>query len=269
MKKKEKEQNIEIKDNNTETKKEIWCGLDVSTKTIGCSIIINDDSEYGQLVTMTHVSPKVSKRITKDKDKALFLKVEIFREQFLKKYKYLGINKVVIEEPLVSSNNSLSTAILLKFNGMLSLAVYEEWGVIPTYISSYDARKYSFPELMAIRKYDKEGNVYPKTKILSNIKKSNLVLFGTYPWDLEKKTLLQQKVAEIFPQIEWLYDKDNNLKKENFDSSDAYIALLGQLNKERNGELNPKITNIKDTKKKCTYTIEYWDKKIETETYYV
>lgn len=263
VKQQKKVENIEIKD-----KKEIWCGLDVSTSTIGCSIIINDGSEYGQLVTMTHVSPKVSKRITKDKDKALFYKVEIFREQFLKKYKHLGINKVVIEEPLINSNNSITCSTLLRFNGMLSYCIYCEWGVIPTYISSYDARKYSFPELMSIRKYDKEGNVYPKTKILSNIKKSNLVLFGNFAWDLDKKALLQEKVSEIFPQIEWLYDKEGKLKKENFDGSDSLIALLGQLNKERYGELNPQITNIKDTKKKCTYAIEYWDKKIETETYY-
>lgn len=263
MKKKEEQNIVEIKD-----KKDIWCGLDISTSTIGCSIIINDGSEYGQLVTMTHVKPKVSKKITKDKDKALFYKVEIFREQFLKKYKGLGITRVIIEEPLINSNNSVTCSTLLRFNGMLSYCIFQEWGIIPDYISSYDARKYSFPELMSIRKYNKEGNIYPKTKILSNIKKSNLVLFGNFAWDIIKKEILRQKVAEIFPQIEWLYDKKGELLNENHDSSDAYIALLGQLNRERNGELNPKITNIKDTKKKCTYTIEYWNKKIESETYY-
>lgn len=248
-----KEKNME------ENKKNIWCGLDVSTTTIGCSIIINDESNYGQLVTMTHVKPKVSKKITKDKDEALYIKVEIFREQFLKKYKYLGINKVIIEEPLINSTNAITCAVLCKFNGMISLAVYEEWGVRPIYISSYDARKYSFPDLMSIRKYDKDGNEYSLEKITNALKKNKLVLFGGYSWDIDKKTVMQQKVAEIFPNIKWIYNKNNELTKENYDATDSYVCLLGQMNKEKYGELNLEIIKYEINNNIITYQTQFWN----------
>jgi hypothetical protein len=50
---------------------------------------------------------------------------------------------VVIEEPLLQSNNVNTVATLLRFNGMISKSVFDTLGV-PDFISSYDARKYSF-----------------------------------------------------------------------------------------------------------------------------
>jgi len=38
---------------------------------------------------------------------------------------------------------------------------------------------------------------------------------------------LWELVAKKEPQISWLYTKNNTLKKENFDMSDAYVAGLG------------------------------------------
>jgi hypothetical protein len=68
-------------------------------------------------------------------------------EEFIEKYKDIGIDHVIIEEPLISSNNSITVSTLLRFNGMISDCIYNVLGIVPDYISSYDARKYSFPDL--------------------------------------------------------------------------------------------------------------------------
>jgi hypothetical protein len=47
---------------------------------------------------------------------------------------------VVIEEPLLQSNNVNTVATLLRFNGMISKSVFDTLGVVPDFISSYDAR---------------------------------------------------------------------------------------------------------------------------------
>ena len=60
---------------------EIILGLDVSTTTIGICLMLNDGSEHGKIIELTHVSPKVSSKI--DKTEALFLKAEIFKNEFL------------------------------------------------------------------------------------------------------------------------------------------------------------------------------------------
>lgn len=241
-----------------ENTKEIILGLDVSTTTIGICLMLNDGSEHGKIIELTHVSPKVSSKT--DKVEALFIKTEIFRNEFLKKYKDFGITKVIIEEPLLKSNNINTAGTLLRFNGMISLAVYEELGVKAEYISSYDARKYSFPEFMSIRKFGKDGKPYENKKIINSIKKNNFVLFGAFPWDIDKKTLMQGKVSEIFPDIQWLYDKKGDLKKENFDASDSYIAVLGYINKKKYGEIEMTTTNVKVVNDVVEYDLHYWDK---------
>ena len=239
-------------------KEEIILGLDISTKTIGVCLLLDDGSDNGKIIALTHVSPKIPKNT--DDVESLFIKTEIFRNEFLKKYKEIGITKVVIEEPLVRSNNANTVSTLLRFNGMISLAVYEELGVKATYISSYDARKYSFPEFLEIRKYGKNGEAYPKKKVVKAVKDGNLVLFGGFPWDIDKKTLLQGKVSELFPDIEWILDKKGELKKENFDASDAYVATLGFMHKAKYGELETKVSNVEEEEHKIHYTVHYWDR---------
>jgi hypothetical protein len=84
----------------------------------------------------------------------LFRKVEIFEKFFLTNCVGFNITTVVIEEPLLQSNVN-TVATLLRFNGMISKSVFDTLGVVPDFISSYDARKYSFPELMSVRKFKK------------------------------------------------------------------------------------------------------------------
>ena len=248
--------------------RKIILGLDVSTACIGVTLLLDDGSDYGKIIELTHISPKVSSKIKGIEQ--LFIKKHIF-EDFIKKFKDIGIDEAVIEEPLLRSNNINTCGTLLRFNGMISDCIYNILGVVPEYISSYDARKYSFPELMAIRKYGKDGKQYEYRKIFNEIKDSKLVLFGSYSWEVDKKTVMQNKVSEIFPEIEWVYDKKGELKKENFDASDSYVACLGYLNYKKYGEIEFKTSSINVKKENeqsvIEYDVEYWGKKVHRTTY--
>lgn len=201
-------------------------GLDVSTSCIGISLI-EDKGTYGKLELLHHVTPIVKPKPA-SKMQELFEKARIFEEDFLNKYADVGITKVIIEEPLLRSNNVNTVATLLRFNGMISRAVYDTLGIVPEYISSYDARCYGFPELMAIRTINKKGEPYTEKEIA----KKNPVLFGAYDDSVDKKTVVWELVADMEPQITWIYDKKGKLKKENFDMTDAYCAVLGHMKKE-------------------------------------
>ena len=250
--------------------KEIYLGLDISTKTIGVCLLADDGSENGKILELTHITPKVSKGVTGIEE--LFIKKNIFKD-YLQKYVGIGIDHVVIEEPLLMSNNAVTVSVLLRFNGMISDTIYTMLGIVPNYISSYDARKYAFPELMSIRKYAKDELQYPYGKVLDSILHSRLVLFGGYPWTIDKKVVVQGIISDRFPDIEWVYGKNGELKKENFDASDAYVAVYGYLNKKKNGELKFKIENVKEKQRKGTrektieYDVKYWDKTEHKITY--
>lgn len=197
-------------------------GLDVSTTCIGISLF-EDKGTHGKLELLHHVTPIVKPKPT-SKMQELFEKARIFEEEFLNKYADVGITKVIIEEPLLRSNNVNTVATLLRFNGMISRAIYETLNVIPEYISSYDARCYGFPELMAIRTINRKGEPYTEKEIA----KKNPVLFGDYSDDIDKKSIIWELVADMEPQITWLYDKKGKLKKENYDMSDSLVCVIGK-----------------------------------------
>lgn len=88
-------------------------------------------------------------------------------------------------------------------------------GIVPEYISTYNSRKFAFPNL--VQKNDK----------------NKMVLFGGLPKDIDKKMIVWEQVAQIEPQITWLYTRNNTLKKENFDQTDAYCAVLGYMKMEK------------------------------------
>lgn len=244
-------------------KKRIILGLDVSTSTIGVAVVWDDGSENGKIIELTHVAPKVK---GKDGIEALFMKKQIFQDEFLNKWKDCGITDVVIEEPLMRSNNLNTCATLMRFNSMIADSAYTTFnGVVPKFISSYHARLFAFPELYNVRKFKRDGGIYEKSKILSALNKSQFALFGSYPWDLDKKVILQQKVAELFPEIQWLYNKKNELKQENYDSVDAYVCVKGLLNMEKhhneNNNIEVTVSNIEEDKNSISYDVEYWGRK--------
>ena len=250
--------------------KRIILGLDISTQTIGICLLMDDDSKHGKIIELTHINPKVSSKITGIE--RLFLKKKIF-EDFISKYKDFGIDDVIIEEPLMRSNNINTVSTLLRFNGMISDCIYNILGIVPQYISSYEAREYSFPELMSIRKYGKDEKQYPFKKIYNEIKDCKLVLFGAYPWTIDKKTVIQGKVSEIFPDIQWIYNKDGELKKENFDAADSYVCVLAWMNKNKYGKLEFETEIIGESNDgngtmEINYNVKYWDV-IEKRTTYI
>ena len=230
-------------DENEKTR--IILGIDISTTCLGVSLA-KYDGENIEVLKISHVKPKISKKIKGTE--ALFLKAKQFKEEFIEKYKNFGLTDIIIEEPLPNSQNNNTVTTLLRFNGMISQSIYEATGIVPKYITSYDARKYGFPELMAVRKYDKKGNMYDIKKYEKALKNEELVLFGNFPWDIEKKHVLLSKINELFEGIEWEYNKKGELKTENFDASDSLVCILGYINKEKYENTLPRIINYNKEK---------------------
>lgn len=252
-------------------KQRMYLGLDVSTKCIGVCIVIDDGTQYGNIIELTHISPKDQKGVSPIE--SLFIKKKIFEKFIKEKFLNYGITDVVIEEPLLRSNNVNTVATLLRFNGMISDSVYNLLGIVPQYISSHNAREYAFPELMAVRKYNKNEAQYKYSTIYKSIKNAHLVLFGGYPWAIDKKTVVQEKVAEIFPSIEWLYKKNGELRKENYDACDAYVAVLGFMHFSKYGEPQYVTEITEETEDNnhnaiIKYNVKYWDT-IEPRTTYI
>ncbi len=182
-------------------------GLDVSTKTIGWALF---DMSSRDLLELTHISPR-PKPVPDNKMEELFTKSTTFRKK-LEEYKGLGIVKCIIEEPLLNSNNAYTIGTLLRYNTLICKEVYDVLGIVPEYVSTYESRKRAFPELV------------------QKNEKGKFVLFGGYPKDCDKKQIVWELVAKREPQIQWLYTKNNTLKKENFDMSDSYTVVLSYLN---------------------------------------
>jgi len=185
-------------------------GLDVSTKTIGIALF---DTPTQQLLELTHVSP-LPKPKPEDKIEELILKSGIFKQKLLE-YQDLGITKVIIEEPLLNSNNIYTVSTLMRYNTLICKEVYDVLGIVPEFITTYNARKAAFPEL--VQKNDK----------------GKFVLFGGFPKTVDKKEIIWEHVAKREPQITWLYTRNNTLKKECFDMTDSYTCVLGYMKSKK------------------------------------
>ncbi len=183
-------------------------GLDISTKTIGWALF---DYASKDLLELTHFSPKL-KPLPECKTEQLLLKSDLFRET-VEKYKGMGITKVIIEEPLINSNNIFTVSILMRYNAFIMKTIHDVLGVIPELISTYNSRKFAFPDLFVENKKGKK------------------VLFGAYDKGCDKKQIIWQKVSDQQPHIEWSLTRNNTLKKENFDMTDAYTCVLGYMKK--------------------------------------
>ena len=185
-------------------------GLDVSTKTIGWALF---DMRTQELLELTHVSPR-PKITSENKIEELLLKADVFKSK-LEEYKNLGITKVIIEEPLLNSNNIYTVQTLLRYNSFVTKNIYDVLGLVPEFISTYNSRKFAFPQLLQLND------------------KGKMVLFGGLSKDIDKKQIIWDLVAKREPQITWQYTMNNTLKKENFDQTDAYCAVLGHMNSEK------------------------------------
>ena len=185
-------------------------GLDISTKTIGWALF---DMQSKDLLELTHFSPKVKPK-AESKIAEMMAKVNQFKNKLMD-YKKVGITKVVIEEPLISSNNVRTVAILIRYNSFITRVIYDVLDILPEFISTYDSRKFAFPTLF------------------TENKKGKKVLFGSYDKGCDKKHIIWQKVSDKESHLTWVYTRNNTLKKENYDMCDAYTCVLGQMNKTK------------------------------------
>jgi len=182
-------------------------GLDISTKCTGFALFTINGST---LLELTHFSPKI-KPEPENKIEVLIKKADAF-EKHLMKYKDVGITKVIIEEPLLNSNNIYTVQTLLRYNTMIMKLCYDILGIVPNFISTYNARRFAFPDLVG-----------------DNGKGKN-VLFGGYPKEIDKKHIIWEHVNAVCPNVEWLYDKKGMLKKECYDMADAVTCVIGYIN---------------------------------------
>jgi|TARA_B100000700_G_C15019639_1_gene845036 hypothetical protein len=185
-------------------------GLDISTKTIGWALF---DYVKGDLLELTHFSPKL-KPTPENKIEALLVKANAFKEK-MQDYNNISINKVIIEEPLLNSNNIYTVGTLLRYNSFIMKIIYEQLGIVPDLISTYNARKFAFPNLY---KENKQGRK---------------VLFGGYAKGCDKKHIIWQQVSDLEPHLTWNYTRNNTLKKENYDMCDAYTCVLGHMKQNK------------------------------------
>jgi hypothetical protein len=195
--------NIDVKFKN----KPKILGLDISTKTIGFALF---DISGSNLLELTHFSPKIKPQ-PEEKIEELIKKSDAFKKH-LEGYKNMGITKIIIEEPLLQSNNIYTIGTLLRYNTLILKCCYDVLGVLPTFISTYNSRKYAFPDLVGPN--DKNRNV----------------LFGGYPKDIDKKHVIWEHVNAVCPEVNWLYGKTGSLKKENYDMADAATCVIGYIN---------------------------------------
>ena len=117
-----------------------------------------------------------------------------------------------MKEPLLNSNNIYTVGTLIRYNSMILKSCYEVFGVVPTFISTYNPRKFAFPDLFC------------------DNGKGKRVLFGGFPRDTDKKVVIWEHVNAVCPEVNWMYDKNGKLKKENFDISDAITCIIGYIN---------------------------------------
>ena len=183
-------------------------GLDISTKTIGWALF---DFQTKELLELTHFSPKI-KPTPDTKLEEMMAKVNQFKDKIID-YRNVGITKVIIEEPLIGSNNIRTVATLMRYNSFITRVIYDVLDLLPEFITTYDSRRYAFPSLYTENKAGKK------------------VLFGSYEKGCDKKHIIWEKVSSKESHLGWMYTRNNTLKKENYDMCDAYTCVLGHMNK--------------------------------------
>ena len=190
--------------------KEYCLGLDISTKTIGVTLM----DITGKLIDISHISlPATSK---KNGVITIYDRADYFKKA-IEYYKNFNIKYIFVEEPLKNGPNINTTILLAKFNGIVSQAMYEMFKVTPEHITVYDARFIFFPEFVRTDTKKKKNGIVETKEVLS------------FPKDADKKKLVYDKVSWLEPQVNWCYSKYLNLKTENFDRADSYVVAKAGL----------------------------------------
>lgn len=186
----------------------------MSTTNLGCALW----DENGHLVEVRHLVLKTNKDIPEE---IRYLdKAKLFKEYVLKFKKEVEeqyactIENIFVEAPLQNTPvNIETTAKLLAFNGIVCYILDEVFGKPPYLIPIYLSRKLFFPEHVT------------RKKVKGEIKETL-----SLPKDIDKKHYIWEKVARLYPQIEWHYKKDGkSIKETSYDISDSIVVGLAGL----------------------------------------
>jgi len=188
--------------------------LDISTTNVGMALWY----ESGDLVELKHLELKVDRSIPEEE--RYLHKAELFKEYVINYKKRIkenydaDIENIFVEAPLSNTPvNINTTAKLLSFNGIACYILNEVFDKPPYLITVYQSRKLFCPELVKITK-KRNGQI-----------KETL----SFPKGVDKKEYIWNKVAELEPQIEWFYTRNNTLKGQSYDMSDAYAVGVAGL----------------------------------------
>lgn len=257
-----------MEENKTIQTPSIILGLDISTACIGVSIILDKQDEEPEILEINHAIPKVPSKVKGIE--ALIMRKKNFERDYLYNIKdKINITECVIESPLIhittGNSNANTVAQLLQFNGLISESIYDVFGIVPHYVTSYEARMMAFPELLAIRNFNKKGEKYDLKHVEKSIKENHLVLFGDFPFECDKKSIMMNCVCDKYPNINWVLNEKGELKKQNYDACDSLVCALAYANQKKHGEITPKIIssekiNSTDGRTKLNYIYKVWNK---------
>jgi hypothetical protein len=193
-------------------KKNFYISFDISTTNVGMSIF----SSVGKLIALKHLKLTTDKKIPEYQ--RYIAKSILFKEYIENINKYIKndlggeVIGIYVEEPLIMSNNSFTSALLQKFNGICCYLIYDIFDVVPELITVHDSRKVFCPEFVNVK--------YKKGEKIETL---------SFPKDIDKKQYIWEKVNKIEKNIEWLYNKKGDLAKESYDLSDSYCVGYSKL----------------------------------------
>lgn len=193
-------------------KKGYYISFDISTTNVGMSIF----SDTGKLIALKHLKLNTDKNIPEYQ--RYIVKSLLFKEYIENINNYIDndllgeVIGVFVEEPLIMSNNSFTSALLQKFNGICCYLLYYTFDIIPELITVHDSRRIFCPEFVSVK--------YKKGEKIETL---------SFPKDIDKKQYIWEKVNKVEKNIEWLYDKKGKLAKESYDLSDSYCVGYSML----------------------------------------
>lgn len=236
----------------------IILGLDISTHSIGLSVVSVENDEF-KVLELKHLKVKGEHKLKGDE--ALLYKSNIIRDK-LSEFSNYHISDIIIEQPSIKLKDDNLVSSTFKFIGMVEQAIYDILHIVPKFITSVESRMFAFPELLSLRKFDKDNGLCSLDKIRNNAKENKVVLFGAYQWDIAKKNVLWNYVIDKFPYIEWIYNKQGELSNENFDTIDSLLSIIGFLKKEKFSNSVPVVKNYREEGQNpiiISYDIDFCD----------
>ena len=239
-------------------------GLDISTSVIGMSLFKYENNSLDVILSESLVLN--TKETKKYKGLvSLLVKSKIFEDKLMQyetiiqlTYKS-NITKVIIEEPLLGSNNINTVGVLMRFSGIITHSVYNKLNIICDEILSYDARMFAFPSLCAVNVFNKKGERRTLKDLKKPLKDGTIPLFGDFPFGVAKKDIIFDLIIEKYPNINVLYDKKGDIKKINYDASDSICCVIGYIQKMKcNGE-KPKLISYDIQPEKIQYQVQWME----------